>query len=61
MVDLGQRMHSIKDMLDNAGADSRPAAALKEKEALLDELMEIVDSIDHARGMCWWEPSCSGI
>lgn len=64
MIDLGKRMQDIKQTLDDegtAGADGGAAAAaaegaggggasLADKERLLDELMDIVEHIDLARG-----------
>lgn len=59
MVDLGKRMADIKDSLDAAGtggssaageASATPGASLEEREQLLDELMDLVDQIDLARG-----------
>lgn len=59
MVDLGKRMADIKDSLDagsggGSGDAGDPAlagaASLEEREQLLDELMDLVDQIDLARG-----------
>jgi hypothetical protein len=63
MKDFAERMKEIKDVLDSegqpspsgGGADQQPkapapAATLEEKEDLMDELMEIVENIDHAKG-----------
>ncbi len=47
MVDLSQRMKEIKDTLN--GSQTRPTT-LEEKEMLLEELMELVEGIDQARG-----------
>lgn len=46
-IDHVQRMKQIKASLDSEQAD---AAAVQQKEVMLDELMDIVDNIDHARG-----------
>lgn len=70
MIDLNQRMKDIKETLeagegaegaaDAAAAEGGGAAAnvsLQDKERLLDELMDIVETIDLARGAlrccCW--------
>lgn len=65
MIDLGQRMADIKESLDAGGAgaaagDGGGAAAagegaaapvsLEDKERLLDELLDIVEQIDLAKG-----------
>ena len=55
MIDLGKRMKDIKDTLDageagSGAADGGSGASLEEREQLLDELMDIVESIDLARG-----------
>ncbi len=50
MVDLGKRMQDIKQTLDQGLGASSPRT-LEEKEQLLDELMEIVESIDLAKGV----------
>ncbi len=62
MVDLGKRMADIKDTLDTADtadvggssaageAAAAPAASLEEREQLLDELKDLVEQIDLARG-----------
>ena len=44
MVDLGKRMVDIKEALEEG------AAGLEAKEQLLDELVELVESIDQAKG-----------
>ena len=55
MVDLGRRMGEIKESLDarasgeHSGAE--PAAELAEAERLLDELQDIVETIDAARDL----------
>jgi hsp70-interacting protein len=55
MIDLSKRMQDIKATLDGgeaataAESDAEPAT-LQQKEQLLGELMDIVDSIDLARG-----------
>ena len=46
-VDLTERMVKIKNTLDNK---EESPESVNEKEALLDELIEIVDNIDYARG-----------
>ncbi len=65
MVDLGKRMQDIKESLDASEAAPEAAggssaggaepgagavASLEEKEQLLDELMDLVENIDLARG-----------
>lgn len=65
MKDFVERMKEIKDVLNSdrgqaaesagtvepaAGSSSNKEASLAEKEALCDELMEIVESVDYARG-----------
>ncbi|KAI3424718.1 hypothetical protein D9Q98_008107 [Chlorella vulgaris] len=56
MIDLSKRMQDIKATLDGgeaataAESDAEPAT-LQQKEQLLDELMDIVDSIDLARDL----------
>ena len=65
MKDFADRMKEIKEVLDAEGQPQAPgggggneqqppqaaaAATLKEKEDLMDELMEIVENIDHAKG-----------
>lgn len=61
MQDFAARMKEIKAALerddDGGGSGGSTSAAndtggLEEKEALLDELMDIVASIDYARGAC---------
>ena len=47
-MDFVKRMQGIKATLDNETAETDEA--VHEKEQLLDELMEIVEHIDHARG-----------
>jgi hsp70-interacting protein len=65
MKDLGARMKEIKSALDTTATPSATAAAataptaatarteqqLRAEEALLDELAEIVESVDHARDL----------
>ena len=46
-IDHVQRMKQIKASLDSQQVD---AAALQQKQDMLDELMDIVDNIDYARG-----------
>ena len=48
MQDFAVRMRDIKAALDET---STAPATLEEKEAMLEELMDITCSIDHARGM----------
>ncbi len=51
MTDFVQRMKQIKGALDAAaesGVDDE--GVLHEQEQMLDELQEIVESVDHARG-----------
>lgn len=63
MIDLSQRMADIKDSLDAGGAgaaagdsgcgaagDGSNPASLEAKERLLDELLDIVEQIDLAKG-----------
>ncbi len=52
MVDLGQRMKEIKDCLDGSGSGDGAArpTTLEEKEMLLEELMELVEGVDQAKG-----------
>jgi len=55
MKDLGKRMKEIKSALDTAPSPSptptKTAEQLREEEAMLDELVEIVESIDYARDL----------
>ena len=46
-VDFTSRMKDIKASLDQPADDD---AAAEQKGALMDELLDIVDDIDHARG-----------
>lgn len=48
-VDAAKRMEQISQRLEDDAGDG-DEAALHEKEALLDELMDMVEDIDHARG-----------
>lgn len=63
MIDLGKRMADIKGSLDAGGAgaaagdggggaegEGASPASLEDKERLLDELQDIVDQIDLAKG-----------
>lgn len=50
-VDHVQRMKQIKAMLDDS---SQSGDAVQQKQNMLEELMDIVDNIDHARGMVEW-------
>ena len=47
-VDHVQRMKQIKAMLDDS---SELSDAVQQKQMMLEELMDIVDNIDYARGM----------
>ena len=47
VVDNTERMKAIKFFLDSQDAD---AEAVAQKESLLEELTEIVENIDFARG-----------
>ena len=49
-VDISQRMKAIKATLDEHDAEESEELVRK-KEALLEELIEIVENIDYARGM----------
>lgn len=49
-LDIGKRMKEIKLCLDEAGG-AETAPTLEQKENLLDELLEIVEDIDHARDL----------
>lgn len=53
MIDLGKRMQDIKETLDSTAAADTPDVAndLQQKEQLLDELMDLVESIDQARDL----------
>lgn len=51
MQDFTERMRIIKVKLGADGGESGEAASLPEKEHLLDELIEIVESIDYARDL----------
>ena len=46
-VDFTSRMKDINASLDQPADDD---AAAQQKGALMDELLDIVDNIDHARG-----------
>lgn len=50
MKDFAERMKEIKGVLEDQA--SQQPATLQDKEALLDELMEIVENVDYARGGC---------
>ena len=52
-VDHVQRMKQIKAMLDD---ESESGDAVQQKQNMLEELMDIVDNIDYARGMV----ACTG-
>ena len=47
-VDHVQRMKQIKAMLDDS---SKSGGAVEQKQNMLEELMDIVDNIDNARGI----------
>lgn len=55
MIDLGKRMEEIKESLDAHSAEERRRgerpAELEEAERLLDELQDIVETIDAARDL----------
>lgn len=61
MVDLGNRMKDIKESLDASGSETQPSdeipgsrlstPSLQEKEQLLDELLDLVESIDQAKDL----------
>ena len=54
-VDHVKRMKQIKASLDSKATD---AAAVQQKEDMLDELLDIVDNMDYARGECFnWNAS----
>lgn len=64
MIDLSKRMEDIKQSLDSSsGGAAAPggggpgaedaAASLEQQERMLDELQDIVESIDLARGEAW--------
>lgn len=57
-VDHVQRMKHIKAMLDDA---SEADDAVQQKQDMLEELMDIVDNIDNARGMVAHECSVFGV
>lgn len=46
-LNVAHRMREIKGWLEQEGAESAPT--LEDKEQLLDELLDIVEDIDHAR------------
>lgn len=48
-IDHVKRMKQIKATLDSRATD---ATAVQQKEDMLDELLDIVDNIDYARGGC---------
>lgn len=53
MKDFADRMKEINSSLSSSGAEAAAAAdssSLADKEALCDELMEIVENVDYARG-----------
>jgi hsp70-interacting protein len=50
MVDLGKRLEDIKESLDGEGSSQAPAT-IEEKEQLLDELLDLVESIDQAKDL----------
>ena len=51
MVDFDERMQSIQDGLGRSTNADASAREVQEAEALLDELLEIVESIDFARDL----------
>jgi len=56
MMDFAVRMKEIKQVLEtpsevSCGSDEEAARKLEEREELLEELMDIVSSIDHARDL----------
>lgn len=51
MVDLSTRMQEIKEALDPGTSSAREDASLQEQERLLDELLELVESIDQAKDL----------
>ena len=58
-VDFTSRMKDINASLDQPADDD---AAVEQKGALMDELLDIVDDIDHARGEeKWWLQCCGGV
>ena len=51
MKDFADRMKEINTSLSsNSSADAADSSTLAEKEALCDELIEIVENVDYARG-----------
>eukprot|EP00208_Stichococcus_sp_RCC1054_P000545 CAMPEP_0206143006 /NCGR_PEP_ID=MMETSP1473-20131121/19018_1 /ASSEMBLY_ACC=CAM_ASM_001109 /TAXON_ID=1461547 /ORGANISM="Stichococcus sp, Strain RCC1054" /LENGTH=191 /DNA_ID=CAMNT_0053538229 /DNA_START=132 /DNA_END=704 /DNA_ORIENTATION=+ len=48
-LNVAHRMREIKGWLEQEGAESAPT--LEDKEQLLDELLDIVEDIDHARDL----------
>lgn len=54
MVDLGKRLVDIKESLDDVGGEdvsSISTTTIQEKEKLLDELLDLVESIDQAKDL----------
>lgn len=53
MVDLGKRLEDIKDSLDDdaQGGSTEHRVTIEEKEKLLDELLDLVESIDQAKDL----------
>lgn len=53
MVDLGKRLEDIKECLDDGTPEgsSQTPATIEEKERLLDELLDLVESIDQAKDL----------
>lgn len=51
MKDFADRMKEINTSLSSSSsADAADSSTLAEKEALCDELIEIVENVDYARG-----------
>jgi hypothetical protein len=50
MKDFADRMKEINTSLSSNSADAADSSTLAEKEALCDELIEIVENVDYARG-----------
>ena len=58
-VDVSKRMKAIKNTLDEDNAEESEVLVRK-KEALLEELIEIVENIDYARGTLLTNPFPQG-
>jgi hypothetical protein len=50
MKDFADRMKEINTSLSSSSADAADSSTLADKEALCDELIEIVENVDYARG-----------